>query len=263
MSREHVLLGLEPDNLLAFLALLGFHRALDQAAPDWNARTYWAGGPLRPRLVLSKDVSRAEVLDAAGRGCGALAEAHSFRVHKDIDYTGVEARRELGDACRTSSQNGSLRMDMLTALMNDKAVKDDGKVRATPFCTLFGQGHQHFLERLENVAKGVPPKDSQKELTERYLNSVDRLEEALFTRWDRKDRTQSFRWDPLEDRRYALRFEDPSSDKGMTVHGANRLASVAIALLPAVPRKERGEVRLYAVGTSWNRGSGLRVCWPI
>jgi hypothetical protein len=145
--------------------------------------------------------------------------------------------------------------------MSDAAFKDD-KVRATPFCAMFGQGHQNFLERLDRVTKGVPPKELQKVTTAEELNSTDKLDAALFRDWERTDRTQSFRWDPVEDRRYALRFEDPSGDKGLTVHGANRLASLALPLLPAVPRRERGEVRLYAVATHWYQGS-LTIRWPI
>jgi hypothetical protein len=32
----HRLQGLEPDNMLAFLALLGLLRALEQARPNWH-----------------------------------------------------------------------------------------------------------------------------------------------------------------------------------------------------------------------------------
>jgi len=88
------------------------------------------------------------------------------------------------------------------------------------------------------------------------------LEAALFKSWVRTDCTQSFRWDPVEDRRYALRFEDPSGEKGLTVHGANRLASLALPLLPVAPKRERGEVRIYAVATNWYVAA-LYVQWPI
>src|SRR5258706_9835209 len=86
MSRQHILEGIEPDNLLAFLALLGFHRAMEHAQPAWRPRVYWTGMPLRPRLVLSEDVQRAAVLDAAATGCKSLAEVHSFDDHKDVNY---------------------------------------------------------------------------------------------------------------------------------------------------------------------------------
>jgi hypothetical protein len=259
MSKEHILLGLEPDNLLGFLALLGFHRAVNHAAPEWTARVCWGGVPLRPHMVLSGNIEQSALLAVAAQGCDALAAVHEFD-REDVRYTPEEARRELSAACAAAPRVGRLRVDLLTALMSDIAVKDNGEVRATPFCAMFGQGHQHFLGRLNTVPQGVP---NGSPMTQSELNSPAMLEQALFRTWERKDRTQSFRWDPLEDRRYALRFEDPSSEKGLTVHGANRLASLALPLLPAVPTWERGEVRLYAVGTNWEAGSGVCVRWPI
>ena len=38
---DHRLNGLEPDNLLAFLALLGLLRALETARPKWRPRARW------------------------------------------------------------------------------------------------------------------------------------------------------------------------------------------------------------------------------
>jgi len=261
--KDHSLQGLEPDNLLAFLALLGFHRALDHAVPEWKSRVYWSGMPLRPVLVLAQDAGRSEVLDAAARGCDALSAVHSFGTHKDIDYSWDEARMELQAACLSAGPADRLKADLLSALMSDGAVKDDKSVRATPFCAMFGQGHQHFLERLESVPYGKPPKELAKTVKRADLNSAAMLERALFRAWERADRTQSFRWDPLEDRRYALRYEDPSTEKGLTVHGANRLASLALPLLTAIPRRERGEIRLHAIGTSWEKRAGVCVRWPV
>ncbi len=255
MPKEHLLLGLEPDNLLAFLALLGFHRCLDHARPDWHPRVYWGGVPLRPFVVFSSDVERRELLEAAAQEAAHLSEAHSFD-RTNVDFTKEEARNVL-----RASVDDRTRADLLSSLMSDAAVGDD-KVRVTPFCAMFGQGHQNFLERLEGVPKGIPPKELQDEITPDVLNSAEKLEEALFRPWERSDRTQSFRWDPLEDRRYALRFENPSGDKGLTVHAANRLACLALPLLTAVPVRERGEIRLYALTTKWCQGA-LVVQWPV
>jgi hypothetical protein len=260
---EHILEGLEPDNLLAFLALLGFQRALDCAEPNWRGRVYWAGLPARPRLVLRMEAPRREVLEAAAKGCDALASVHDFDGRKDLNFTRDEARERLRREARSATPANRMSIDLLSALTSDAVAKDDGTVRATPFCAMFGQGHQHFLERLETVPKGIPPKELAKRVAPADLNAPEKLEQALFTAWERRDSTQSFRWDPLEDRRYALRFEDPSTDKGMTMHGANRLASLALPLLPAVPARVRGKIQLKAVGTGWIPGVGLCVSWPI
>lgn len=259
---EHILEGIEPDNLLGFLALLGFHRALDCAEPDWHARIYWKGLPVRPRLVLSTEAQRSQVLEAAAKGCERLASVHDFEGRKDISFTRDEARERLRSESASATPANRMSIDLLCALTSDAVVKDD-KVRATPFCAMFGQGHQHFLERLQAVPNGVVPKKLAKRVTQVELNAPKKLEQALFSAWGRRDPAQSFRWDPLEDRRYALRFEDPSTDEGLTMHGANRLASLALPLLPAVPTRDRSKIQLGAVGTAWIPGTGLCISWPI
>jgi hypothetical protein len=194
------------------------------------------------------------LLDVIARGAAVLAEAHRFGGRSNLDYSRSEARQLLRGPHLD-------RVALMSALMCDVAHKDE-KVRATPFCAMFGQGHQNFLERLASVPKGIVPKELQNETTSEELNSPGKLEQALFQDWNRIDRTQSFRWDPMEDRRYALRFVDPSGDKGLTVHGANRLASLGLPLLTAVPKRERGEARPCPLMTSWKHKK-LMVSWPI
>ena len=77
---EHRLVGLEPDNLLAFLALLGLLRALETARPAWAPRAYWdvARQPLRPVLVLREAVGEDAVAAAANEGILALAAGYRF-----------------------------------------------------------------------------------------------------------------------------------------------------------------------------------------
>ena len=55
-ERQHRLDGLDSDNLLAFLALLGLLRSLQEAAPSWLPRVAWSvdAPPLRPVLSLPK-----------------------------------------------------------------------------------------------------------------------------------------------------------------------------------------------------------------
>ncbi len=263
MIREHTLEGLEPDNLLAVLALLGFLRAIDTVKPEWRIRAYWSGEPLRPRIqTRDEDVDQERLLGVAAEGCNKLAEVHEFDGRKDPDYSVAEARVLLETESRSADSRDRRRIDLLSALISDGAAKED-RVKVTPFCAMFGQGHQHFLERLETVPKGLPPKELAKEKIPPELNSPAMLAAALFQSWERKDRTQSFRWDPQEDRRYALRFEDPSSDKGLTVHGANRLGALALPLLTSVPVRMRAEIRLSAVATGWLANGGLAVTWPI
>ncbi|HEY4363346.1 MAG TPA: hypothetical protein VGN17_20435 [Bryobacteraceae bacterium] len=260
--REYRLDGIEPDNLLGFLALLGLLRALEEAEPSWRPRVRWTGMPLRPHLSLTQNVNRQTLLEAVAHGCQILAESHDFD-RADVVFTMTDARDILKQESRSAQPKKRHRADLFSALMSDGAIKEDkDAVKVTPYCTIFGQGHQHFLERLVTVPNGILPKKLAKK-PNANLNSPEKLEQALFHPWNRTDPTQSFRWDPLEDRRYALRFDDPSGDDALTVHGANRLASLALALLTAVPIRQRGKIQLAAVGTGSDESSRLCVWWPV
>jgi hypothetical protein len=65
--------------------------------------------------------------------------------------------------------------------MTDAAIKDEKEetIEATPLYLLFGQGHQHFLERLANVpVEPVPPRSKGK--TAKIVTAEECLVEALF-----------------------------------------------------------------------------------
>lgn len=69
----------------------------------------------------------------------------------------------------------------------------------------------------------------------------------------------SRRWDTADDRRYALRWNEPSGDPIRTVRGANRLAVEALPLMPTMPVNGRLE-------TTGFKGTGARNTfwtWPI
>jgi hypothetical protein len=265
-SSDHPLPGLEPNNLLAFLALLGLLRALDESRPAWRPRARWSldAPPLRPVLVLRQAATPFEVSSAAAEGVARLAIEHDFDGKADLNHSVSEARTAL----ETARTTGGHAADLVAALFCDAAEKvaqgkPTGQVEATPFCLLFGQGHQHFLQRLATVPKTPAPPPRGRGKTAVEVSAEDCIAEALFAPWARQDPTFSFRWDPAEDVRYALMYGDPSnaSNKTGTQHGANRLAAVGLAQLTAVPTQRGGQVRLGAPGGEWDQG--FRMSWPI
>lgn len=145
--------------------------------------------------------------------------------------------------------------------MCDAAAKDD-KIEATPLCALFGQGHQHFLDRLATVPsrETPPPRGSGKKA--KSISAAETLHEALFQPWTRQDPTPAFRWDPAEDVRYALRADDPSGSKSTTQHGANRLAAFGLAVLTTAPEQRGDRVRLRILGGVSARNE-FAFSWPI
>ncbi|HEY1244716.1 MAG TPA: hypothetical protein VGF29_07780 [Hyphomicrobiaceae bacterium] len=265
--REHRLDGLEPDNLLAFLALLGLLRALETARSDWRPRVTWdvEAPPPRPRLFLAQSQTQAAVCAAAAEGAAELAHDYAFpesgeddAPRRDLDYAKGTARSLL----RRAANGGSRRYtDLLSALMCDAAGKDD-RIEATPLCLLFGQGHQHFLDRLAAVPRAEAPPVRGRGRSQVRLTAAETLQEALFAPWARQDPTPAFRWDPAEDVRYALRADDPSGDKSTTQHGANRLAALGLPVLAVTPLQRGGRVRLQLVAGTFERNE-LAMHWPI
>lgn len=277
-TRHHRLVGLEPDNLLAFLALLGLLRALETAdaegpepATRLLPRVAWdfKDRPLRPVLYLACALTQEQVAEAAIRGLRRLASAYDFAGRANLDYSGAECRELLDLAARTSNARERYRSDLLAALMIDAAVRpgrdpDASPVEPTPLCLQFGQGRQHFLDRLTKVANDDlrPVRGGRRSLPR--PSSTDSIVEALFAPWRRADPTLSFRWDPAEDVRYALLPGDPTDEtyKARTQHGANRLAVAGVAALTVAPATRGERVRLRVLGGSVTR-DGFAFAWPV
>ena len=262
----HRLEGLEPDNLLAFLALLGLLRTLEHARPAWCPRVAWSVDtlPVRPLLTVTDQTSEAGIVAAVAEGLNDLARCHDFGGLRDLKLSPQEANHRLARV----SAGDRYASDLWSALVSDAAVRDKNKAEEaepTPLCLLFGQGHMHFMSRLASVPRqSTPPaRGTGRKKTE--ILETDCLREALFETWTRPDGTESFRWDPHEDVRYALRATDPtdSKTKETTQHGANRLAAVGLSVLTVAPRLRAGTARLDVLGGTRERGGGFAFRWPI
>jgi hypothetical protein len=276
---RHRLEGLEPDNLLAFLALLGLLRSLEAADRQRPAgdklypRASWNldSPPLRPVLSVARPITRNDITEAATNGLSTLAKSHNFGENnrKDLNYPRDEARAMLATTSHAATALARDPVDLLAALMCDAAVKEDknsdaAPIAPTPLCLLFGQGHQHFLDRLAKIPAEAAPPTRGKGKAAVMLSPTECLAEALFVPWHREDPTFSFRWDPEEDVRYALMAGDPTDPayKGGTQHGANRLAAVGLAALTLIPETRGGQIRPSVLGGSSGSG-GFSFAWPI
>lgn len=244
-AERHRLEGLEPDNLLAVMTLLGLLRALETARPAWRPRAFWevATHPWRPVLTLAEPQTEAAVAEAVAEGVRVLARHHATTGYHDD----LKLSLSVFDALRWEAT--AQEQCVLDALCCHAAARDDGTLWPTPFAFMFGQGHQHFLTRFRNVPN--------------ELSDANSIADTLFGPWAREDRTDGFRWDPAEDRRYALRALNPSTDKATTQHGANVLAAIALPLLAVVPIRRRGETRVLAPMTRYGIGGQIEFTWPV
>ena len=268
MSERSVyrLAGLEADNLLAFVALLGLLRTIEHARPRWRPRAAWTvdDPPVRPTLTVASHATESDIVAAVAEGLRELARLHQFGQLKDLKLTPKEAAEHL----RIALTKERYTSDLWAALTSDVAIRDKNRTQEaepTPLCLLFGQGHMHFMSRLASVPQESTPPSRGVGRQRIAIGETDCLREALFEPWKRLDATFSFRWDPHEDVRYALRATDPtdSKTKEKTQHGANRLAAIGLSVLTVVPRLSSVAVRLGIIGGMRERRGRFAFTWPI
>ena len=268
----HRLDGLEPDNLLAFLALLGLLRALEAADSGLDSklqpRAAWDidTPPLRPKLILPCEITADDVTKNAVKGIDKLIPTYNFENRKNLNYSQEECRALLQEEARDARPDSRERADLLAALMSD-AIKKDKKdeIDPPPFCLLSGQGRQYFLERLANVPRKPAPEHCRNGKRAVSISESECLKQALFQPWHRNDdKASSFRWDPEDDVRYALMAGNPTDNayKTGTQHGANRLAAIGLGVLTLAPEIRAGRARPGVTGGARAAG-GFSFAWPI
>lgn len=246
--------GLEADNLLAFLALLGLLRALGLARPPWRPRASWTGPPWKARLHIAEEADKEAIARAAHEGVDRIVASFDVDGRSNVDFDRNGYR-----AFATRVRGNPVAASLAAALTAELPEKRTGGLQAAPLVMLFGQGHQNFLDRIVAVARDIPPSRHVKLKKPPNMRGPAKIAEALFAPWRREDDADAFRWDPKEDQRYALRHGDPSREgAALTVHGANRLAAIGFLSCSTAP----GERRVTTVGAARDKDTWGFV-WPI
>lgn len=135
-------------------------------------------------------------------------------------------------------------LDLLAAFGSDACrMEKSAAVEPTSFCFIKGGGHQDFLDTVRQLIAEANP---------------ERVRQTLFEPWQYRDPGLSMRWDPIEDRRYALTDVKPADEGVSTVWMANLLAYQGLSLFPCAPTRE-------GLGTTgWMLLDEERVfTWPI
>jgi hypothetical protein len=219
----------------------------------WNLEE----SPLRPHLVLAEAASREDIAAALAEGVHAIARAYEFGGLQKLKLSRAEARERIAAAAASDDADARTKADLWSALVNDAAARaNDDAVQRTPFC-LLDVAQTSFLKNLSEVFSPdvLPRKDREKSF-------VASFGKALFAPWQRQDSTPSFRWDPVEDSRYAFRWTAPGTDKQPVEHGANMLGAIGLSLITVVPAQRGPEVRLQTLGGTTVQ-SEFTFSWPI
>jgi len=168
-------------------------------------------------------------------------------IGKRIDCTYGEYRDHAGDFLVGAGHTDRETLDLLAAFGSDACCEErSDAITPTPFCFIRGSGQQFFLDTVRQLMEQV---------------TCEAVRQTLFHPWAYRDEKLSMRWDPAEDRRYALMDRDPTAfdNKSRTVWMANLLAYRALPLFPSAPGR-RG-----LVTTAWaltDQGD-LAFTWPI
>ena len=237
--------GLDGSNSLAFLAAVGALRTVAYAHPMTNWRMKWVrhNSFWTPVLSGNRTVSAGplvELLFSALQG----ESTPEFDFSRNLNVNS-ESFRSVAVEAQARASPVNRRYADFVASFGCELVTNHAKtgIQDTALRTMSGAGHQHFLGTMKQLV---------------HETTAEHLRRALFEMWDYSDDKLGLRWDPEEDRRYALRWANPSQDGVKTVRGANRLAVEALPLFPTAP----GDRHLETTGFSRQRGAVV-FTWPI
>jgi hypothetical protein len=253
-ATEMILAGLDGANPLAFLAALGTLRTLDAAWPTRHVRLAWrVHGRWTPVLHVEDACEPGEVITALqeqlrrmdGHLAFSLSMAPDSAPKDNLELSEEEFRTLARHAAELFLEDRErTTADFAAAFGCEAVVTKEGLVEDTALRTMRGASNQDFLKSMREIVSGT---------------TAEHLRHALFEPWSYSDLRPSLRWDPRDDRRYALRWRNPSPDPIFTVRGANRLAIEALPLLPTAPQGGKlattGFARLGTRQIFWT--------WPI
>ena len=240
-----VLSGLDGSNPLAFLAAVGTLRIATLAEPrsDWRMKWVERHGTWVPELSAlraSSPGALVELLMPALRP----ESTPEFDFDNNLKISPEKfAKAATAAKCRASPEDRRYADFIASFGCETLAIENGKEIQDTAFRTMSGAGHQHFLGTMKTLVEKTD---------ERHLH------QSLFETWTYTDDKLGLRWDPQEDRRYALRWGNPSGDGVKTMHGASRLAVEALPLLPTIPVG----LRLETTGFT-RRDRATWFSWPI
>ncbi len=238
--------GIDAANPLGFLAAIGTLRVISEDDPQGEWKLGWIEneGMWSPVLSGTEYLSPGGLIESLTVALKAIVDNPAFEIGKNLTFSPKEFRVVTEEAQKTATIGDRRFADFIAAFGSESIASREGKIQDTALRTMSGAGHQHFIGFMKDLVEKTEP---------------EHLRTALFEHWEYSDDRPSLRWDPIDDRRYAQRWGNPSNDPIQTVRGANRLAVEALPLLPAMPANGQ----LNTTGFTQIRGVGVLFSWPI
>lgn len=233
--------GLDGTNPLGFLAALGVQIAfiMKQKGPK-----LWWSESVVPHAIVDGDYTVdcivEQVMDVIPQW------KNSRTVNPELDGSAMPR----GDDLKLSSDHIRAYLDtssndvageLSTALVAEGSLDKQGS--AKPSDLYFTAGQQKFLDIVRQILSGVSAED---------------IRTGLLGRWKYESELPSLGWDIIDDRMYALRARDPSSEKKLTNPGPEALAVLGLSTHKVVANKDRTVTR--GCSGTWKSGT---YSWPI
>ena len=237
------LTGFEGTNPLGFLAALGTQVAL--VAEGARARLYWSND-IVPHAILDADLTlekiAVQIMETLTKWKKSPAVNPTLddgaTMHKgdELKISKQDIRHYLASASQDDVAGG-----LATALVAEGSLDNEGV--AKPSDLYFTAGQQKFLEMVRKIMNCV---------------SLEDVHTGLRGPWKYSSRLPSLGWDVADDRVYALRSSNPSSETKPTNPGPESLAVLGLSLHPVFA----GSKRTLTQGCSgtWKKS---RYAWPL
>lgn len=237
--------GLDGSNPLGFLAALGTWRTVDSLRP--GTCMFWKpiSGHWAPVLLVPKQHSEDELTKEIHAELLKMKDHPVFTFSNNLKLKPADFAYHADRGTeRFFNENDLISVAFLAAFGSSVATNEQGDMEDTALRTMSGAGHQHFLKTMNDLASITTP---------------EQIHSALFETWMYKNEKVGLRWDPSEDKRYALAWKNPSTETTMTQRGANRLAIEALPLFPTAPVG----AHLKTTGFTGHKSNNTFFSWPI
>lgn len=236
--------GLDGTNPLGFLAALGVLRVFTLQKHGVKLSWQLLGGTWRPELFGVR-------LSLPDLGVELYAAIRNFdhstwSIDKKLPFEARVLRQHAEDAVGTASRTCRQKADNLASFGADCFVDKDGAFEKTDLCMVragdsAGQGMTTYGKR---IIETIRP---------------EQLQQAIETTWLYSDDQCALRWDPEEDKPYAVQWRNPSKVGALSEKGANCLALFGMACFPVIPVK--GQVETTGFGLKEPKQASLT--WPV
>lgn len=268
-----LLCGLDGANPLGFLAALGVLRTLTFAWPQRDVRLSWVThtGAWRARLhaqnpLLTEHIDSRQVVVGSLQSAlkGFMDDPAIAFPEKNVKVEPREFRayvEQLSQAEAVSRDSWDLAASFGTDGATESRGANQGKIKRSSLQMVNGGKRQDYFPIIRNLINKC---------------SEEHLDQTLFHSWKYADSmvAMNLRWDPVDDRRYALRWDDPSDTrtrKSGSQLGANRLAIQSLPFFPVIPVGRTARTVCFAPKGQteffewpiWEHPIGMQVCSSI